>query len=111
MAGIGISKNKIAYKGYEVIPIRCRVGHSRNNRSDAGGGNICRHYGGRYVCGALEVCKTATVNSTVLCMLPNTGERYLSIPLLSDIGVDMDEEELAIFNSTPNHRMALKAVN
>ena len=60
--------------------------------------------------GALEVCKTATANSTVLCMLPDTGERYLSTPLFSDIGVDMDEEELAISNSTPNHRMAAKAV-
>jgi cysteine synthase A len=61
--------------------------------------------------GALEVCKTAAVNSTVLCMLPDTGERYLSTPLFSDIGVDMDEEELAISNSTPNHRMTAKAVN
>jgi cysteine synthase len=61
--------------------------------------------------GALEVCKAAAVNSTVLCMLPDTGERYLSTPLFSDIGVDMDEEELAISNSTPNHRMAVKAVN
>jgi cysteine synthase A len=61
--------------------------------------------------GALEVCKTAAANSTVLCMLPDTGERYLSTPLFSDIGVDMDEEELAISNSTPNHRMAVKAVN
>ena len=61
--------------------------------------------------GALEVCKTAAVNSTVLCMLPDTGERYLSTPLFSDIGIDMDQEELAISNSTPNHRMAVKAAN
>jgi cysteine synthase A len=60
--------------------------------------------------GALEVCKSAAANSTVLCMLPDTGERYLSTPLFSDIGVDMDEEELAISNSTPNHRLAAKAV-
>jgi cysteine synthase A len=60
--------------------------------------------------GALEVCKSAAANSTVLCMLPDTGERYLSTPLFNDIGVDMDEEELAISNSTPNHRLAAKAV-
>jgi cysteine synthase len=60
--------------------------------------------------GALEVCKSAAANSTVLCMLPDTGERYLSTPLFSDIGVDMDDEELAISNSTPNHRLAAKAV-
>jgi cysteine synthase A len=43
-------------------------------------------------------------------MLPDTGERYLSTPLFSDIGVDMDEEVLAISNSTPSHSMAVKAV-
>jgi cysteine synthase A len=41
-------------------------------------------------------------------MLPDTGERYLSTPLFGDIGADMNEEELAISNSTPNHRLAAK---
>ena len=59
--------------------------------------------------GALEVCKGAAAGSTVLCMLPDTGERYLSTPLFADIGVDMNEDELKISNSTPNHRMAPKA--
>jgi cysteine synthase A len=59
--------------------------------------------------GALEVCKDAPANSTVLCMLPDTGERYLSTPLFDDIGIDMSEEELMISNSTPNHRLAAKA--
>jgi cysteine synthase len=58
--------------------------------------------------GALEVCKSAAPGSTVLCMLPDTGERYLSTPLFADIGVDMNEDELKISNSTPNHRMPPK---
>jgi len=58
--------------------------------------------------GALEVCKTAAPGSTVLCMLPDTGERYLSTPLFADVGVDMNEDELKISNSTPNHRMPPK---
>lgn len=58
--------------------------------------------------GALEVCRSAPAGSTVLCMLPDTGERYLSTPLFGDIGVDMSDEELAISNSTPNHRMPAK---
>jgi cysteine synthase len=58
--------------------------------------------------GALEVCRSAPAGSTVLCMLPDTGERYLSTPLFGDIGVDMNDEELAISNSTPNHRMPAK---
>jgi cysteine synthase A len=59
--------------------------------------------------GALEVCKTAAPGSTVLCMLPDTGERYLSTPLFADVGVDMNEDELKISNSTPNYRMPPKA--
>ena len=59
--------------------------------------------------GALEVCKSAAPGSTVLCMLPDTGERYLSTPLFADVGVDMNDEELKISNSTPNYRMPPKA--
>jgi len=51
--------------------------------------------------GALQVCRSAPRGSTVLCMLPDTGERYLSTPLFGDIPVDMTEEELAISRSTP----------
>jgi cysteine synthase len=46
--------------------------------------------------GALEVCKDAPKGSTVLCMLPDTGERYLSTPLFADVGADMTPEEQAI---------------
>jgi cysteine synthase len=59
--------------------------------------------------GALEVCKSAKPGDTVLAMLPDTGERYLSTPLFADIAVDMTEEEVKISNSTPNHRMPPKA--
>ncbi len=59
--------------------------------------------------GALEVAKTAAPGSTILAMLPDTGERYLSTPLFGDVGVDMNDDELQISNSTPNHRIAPKA--
>ena len=59
--------------------------------------------------GALEVCKTAAPGSTVLAMLPDTGERYLSTPLFGDIPADMTEEELKISHSTPSNRLAPKA--
>jgi cysteine synthase A len=54
--------------------------------------------------GALEVCKSAPAGSNVLCMLPDTGERYLSTPLFADIPADMTDEELAIARSTPRYR-------
>jgi cysteine synthase A len=59
--------------------------------------------------GALEVCKTAAPGSTVLAMLPDTGERYLSTPLFGDVGTDMSDEEMAIANSTPGNRLPPKA--
>ena len=45
---------------------------------------------------ALQVCKEAPKGSTILCMLPDTGERYLSTPLFGEIPVDMTDEERAI---------------
>jgi len=59
--------------------------------------------------GALEVCKSAAPGSTILAMLPDTGERYLSTPLFADVAADMTEEELKISNSTPSNRMPPKA--
>ena len=55
--------------------------------------------------GALRVCADAPKDSTVLCMLPDTGERYLSTPLFADIPTDMSEEEIAISRSTPIAQM------
>jgi cysteine synthase len=49
---------------------------------------------------ALEVAKGAEKGSVILCMLPDTGERYLSTPLFADISADMNDEERAIFEST-----------
>ena len=52
--------------------------------------------------GALQVCEDAPKGSTILCMLPDTGERYLSTPLFADIPADMTEEEVKISHSTPS---------
>ncbi len=45
---------------------------------------------------ALQVCADAPKGSTVLCMLPDTGERYLSTGLFAEIPADMTPEEIAI---------------
>ena len=51
--------------------------------------------------GALQVAAKAAKGATILAMLPDTGERYLSTPLFADIPVDMTEEELEIAKTTP----------
>jgi cysteine synthase A len=51
---------------------------------------------------ALQVAGEAPQGSTLLCMLPDTGERYLSTPLFADVSAEMNEEELSIARSTPS---------
>jgi cysteine synthase A len=51
--------------------------------------------------GALKVAAAAPKGANILCMLPDTGERYLSTPLFEHISADMNDDEKAIFNSTP----------
>jgi cysteine synthase A len=59
--------------------------------------------------GALKVAEEAASGSTILAMLPDTGERYLSTPLFADVGADMNDEEVSISKSTPNQQMPPKA--
>lgn len=60
--------------------------------------------GGATLAGALQLCDDAEQGTTVLCMLPDTGERYLSTPLFEDIPADMTDEEIEVARSTPGYR-------
>jgi cysteine synthase A len=55
--------------------------------------------------GALKIAAGADKGASILCMLPDTGERYLSTPLFADVPADMTEEELAISRSTPGGQL------
>jgi cysteine synthase A len=59
---------------------------------------------GATLAGAIAVAEKAEPGSNILCMLPDTGERYLSTPLFEDIPADMTEDEHDIARSTPNYR-------
>merc|ERR1711862_183662 len=65
-------------------------------------GIFCGTSGGATVATALEVCKKAPQGSTVLAMIPDTAERYLSTPLFAEIDAEMSEEEISISKSTPS---------
>jgi cysteine synthase len=54
--------------------------------------------------GALQIAKAAPPGTAILCMLPDTGERYLSTPLFEAITADMTDDELALSRSTPSFR-------
>jgi cysteine synthase A len=60
--------------------------------------------GGATLAGALQICAEAPEGSNVLCMLPDTGERYMSTPLFDEIETDMNADELKISRSTPNYQ-------
>jgi cysteine synthase A len=59
---------------------------------------------GATLAGGMEIAKRAEKGSTILCMLPDTGERYLSTPLFEDIPADMTPDEMEIAKSTPGYR-------
>ena len=54
---------------------------------------------------AVKVAEKAPAGSVILCMLPDTGERYLSSPLFEGIEENMTEEEVALSLSTPGFHM------
>jgi cysteine synthase A len=53
---------------------------------------------------ALEVARRSPAGTNIVCMLPDTGERYMTTPLFADIGEQMTAEELALSRSTPSSR-------
>ena len=61
--------------------------------------------GGATFAVAMRLAEKAEPGSVILCMLPDTGERYLSTPLFETIEPDMDAEERAISQSTPGYKM------
>ncbi len=60
--------------------------------------------GGATLAGALEVCRGLPEGANVLCMIPDTGERYLSTPLFEDVPAEMTEVEIELSRSTPGYR-------
>ena len=67
--------------------------------------------GGATLAGALALCADANPGTTVLCMLPDTGERYLSTPLFEDIPAEMTAEEIDISRSTPGYRFDVSSAD
>lgn len=61
--------------------------------------------GGATFGAALKVAEDAEPGSVICCMLPDTGERYLSSPLFEEIPEGMTDEEKALSLSTPGFHM------
>jgi len=59
---------------------------------------------GATLAAAIAVARRSRPGANIVCMLPDTGERYLSTPLFEGIGEAMNDDELAISESTPGCR-------
>jgi len=53
-----------------------------------------------------QIAEKAAPGSVLLCMLPDTGERYLSTPMFDGIEAEMDAEETALSRSTAGYQYA-----
>ncbi len=62
--------------------------------------------GGASLAVAVQVAERAAEGSVICCMLPDTGERYLSTPLFEGVATEMTPEEEALSRSTPGYQMA-----
>lgn len=88
-----------------LIPVAGPDGIAWSRRLAAEEGIFTGISGGSTFAIAMDLAKDAPEGSTMLVMLPDTGERYLSTPLFEGVAQEMTDEEHAISHSTPTAQM------
>ena len=89
----------------ELIPVAGAAGIEWSRKLAAQEGIFTGISGGSSFAVAIQIAQQAEPGSIILCMLADTGERYLSSPLFEGISEDMTEEEVALSKSTPGYQM------
>ncbi len=89
----------------ELIPVPGPVGIEWSKKLAQREGIFTGVSGGSTFAISMEIAERAEPGSVILCMPPDTGERYLSSPLFETIEEDMTEEEIALSLSTPGYHM------
>ena len=89
----------------ELIPVAGAAGIEWSRKLAAQEGIFTGISGGSSFAVAIQIAQQAEPGSVILCMLADTGERYLSSPLFEGISEDMTEEEAALSKSTPGYQM------
>jgi cysteine synthase len=89
----------------ELIPIAGPAGIEWSRKLAAREGIFTGISGGATFAAAIQVAERAAEGSVILCMLPDTGERYLSSPLFEGVSTEMTDEELALSRSTPGYHL------
>jgi cysteine synthase A len=89
----------------ELIPVPGPVGIEWSQNLAQKKGIFTGISGGSTFAIAIQIAEKAEPGLVILCMLPDTGERYLSSPLFESIEEDMAKEEIALSLSTPGFHM------
>lgn len=89
----------------EVVPVAGAQGMEWSRKLAQQEGIFTGISGGASFAVAMQVAQSAAEGSVILCMLPDTGERYLSTPLFEAIPAEMTAEELALSRSTPGYQL------
>ncbi len=90
----------------ELIPIAGAEGIAWSKKLAQKEGILTGVSGGSTFAVAMKIAEKAAPGSVILCMLPDTGERYLSSPLFEGVAEVMTEEEIALSKSTPGYQMS-----
>jgi len=88
----------------EIVPVDGNEAMQRARELATQEGIFVGTSSGATLAAALSVARTAPPGSNIVCMLPDTGERYMSTPLFDGIGVEMNDAELELSRSTPGYR-------
>ncbi len=89
----------------EVVPIAGPVAIEWSRKLAQKEGIFTGISGGASFAAAMQVAGKAAPGSVILCMLPDTGERYLSSLLFEGIPEAMTPDETALSQSTPGFHM------
>jgi cysteine synthase A len=90
----------------EIIPVAGINGIKWSQKLAAHEGILTGISGGSTFAVAMDVANKAPQGSTILCMLADTAERYLSSVLFEQILPDMNDDEIEILNSTPAYKQS-----
>ncbi|MCC6774041.1 MAG: pyridoxal-phosphate dependent enzyme [Gemmatimonadaceae bacterium] len=88
-----------------VIPIAGPVAMEWSRKLAQQEGIFTGVSGGATFAVTMQLAEQAAPGSVLLCMLPDTGERYLSTPLFDGIPVEMTDDEVVLSRSTPGYHM------
>ena len=89
----------------ELLPIDAKEGIEASKMLAQKEGIFTGISGGCTFAVGLQIAQTAAPGTVILCMLADTGERYLSSPLFEDVAEEMNADELALSDSTPGFHL------